>query len=228
MQVAALVTRLAALAARTAGRAGPLVNAAPFRIVGPRAGAIDPRYEEPAPNPSPFAEKAPTFVRLEDARRGMLKPDATLLWEVGDVAQIAVMIEYDRTRRATKQLHRLSRYDWFLAEGWRESRYATLLNEPIVLVVCADERQLRPFVQAADRVLTAWSSDRAEDVRAHSYHPGREQVGFTTRERLLAGNGDLLQVPQAPPAERHGADQDCKPWHCTLELDRIGLSAPEG
>jgi Replication-relaxation len=225
VQVTALVTRLAALAARAAGCGGPLVDAAPFRMVGPRAGAIDPRYEEPAADPSEFGAHRPTYVRLERATRGVLKPDATLLWEVDGTARVAVMIEYDRTRRATKQLRRLRRYDWFLAEGWRASRYATLDGEPIVLVVCADERQLRPFARAADAELTAWVRDDASSLRAFSTHPGREQVGFTTRERLLTGNWDLLLVPPTPPSERDGSDREAKPIAFTLELDRIGLPA---
>ncbi len=222
VQVAALVTQLAAHDARATGRQGPLVDVATFRIAGPRSGAIDPRYEEPALNPSRYAADAPT-VRLEAATRGLLKPDATLLWESDEVLQIAVMIEYDRTRRATKQVQRLARYDWFLAEGWRESRYAALRHEPIVLVVCADERQLKPFVFAADRALTAWTRNDANQLRAFSFHPGREQVGFTTRDRLMSGNWDLLQVPREPPSERHGPDQECKAWHFTLELDKIGM-----
>lgn len=138
------------------------------------------------------------------------------------------MIEYDRTRRATKQLDRLRRYDWFLAEGWRESRYATLPHEPIVLVVCASERQLEPFVRAADGALTAWSGNDAQARRAYGFHPGREQVGFTTRDRLLAGDGELLQVPPTPPTERHGRDRACAPIGYTLELDRIGLPEEDG
>jgi hypothetical protein len=222
-RVVALVTRLAALAARAAGREGPLVDAAPFRLIGPRGGAIDPRDEEPAPNPSAFAQRKPTFVRLERATPGVLMPDATLLWEIDGAAQVAVMIEYDRTRRATKQLRRLRRYDWFLAEGWRASRYATLPTEPVVLVVCADERQLRPFAHAADTELRAWVRDDASSLRDDSPHPGRDQVGFTTRERLLTGNWNVLQVPPMPPSERDGSDRDARPIAFTLELDRIGL-----
>jgi len=225
VQVSALVAQLAALAARAAGCSGPLIDAAPFRIVGPRGGAIDPRYETAAPNPSKYADDAPTFVRLEAAVRGILKPDATLLWGPLDAPQVAVLIEYDRTRRATKQLDRLRRYDWFLAEGWRESRYAALPTEPIVLVVTASERQLEPFVRAADGALTAWSSNDSPGHRAHAFHPGREQVGFTTRDRLLAGDGELLQVPPTPPSERHGRDRACAPAGYTLELDRIGVTA---
>lgn len=190
VQVAALVTRLAALAARAWRREGALIDAAPFRLVGPRAGTIDPRYEKAAPERSERAAQWP-IAHLGRANPGVLKPDATLIWEVDGYARLAVMIEYDRTRRATKQLRRLRHYDWFISEGWPHSRYSTLFGEPILLVVCADERQLQPFVQAADAELTAWLHEGVGSQREDSRHPGREQVGFTTRERLTTGNWEL-------------------------------------
>jgi hypothetical protein len=219
IQVAALVTRLAALAARTWGREGPLIDAAPFRLVGPRAGTIDPRYEERAPERS---ERAATWPLAHDvAAPGVLKPDATLVWEAEGVARLAVMVEFDRTRRATKQLRRLRRYDWFISEGWTQSRYATLLSEPVLLVVCADERQLQPFAQAADTHLNAWLHDRLGATRDDAPHPGREQIGFTTRERLMTGNWQLLQVTPAPQPDWDRSKRRTGVWF-TFDLTRVG------
>jgi len=219
VQVAALVTRLAALAAHGAGRDGPLIDAAPFRLVGPRGGTIDPRYERRALERS---ERAATWPLAHDvAAPGVLKPDATLVWEAEGVAQLAVMIEYDRTRRATKQLRRLRRYDWFISEGWTQGRYATLLSEPILLVVCANERQLQPFVRAADAELTAWLHDRLGATREDARHPGREQIGFTTRERLMTGNWKLLQLDPQPRPEWDRAKRRTGVWFA-FDLTRVG------
>lgn len=155
VQVAGLVTTLAARAARAAGREGPLIDAAPFRMLGPHAGTIDPRRETRADEASAASDLGEQQVYAEDSAPGILKPDATLLGAMEDGDRTAVMLEYDRTRRASKQLGRLRRYDHFLTAGWRCSRYSALDVEPAMLVVCSDERQLPTFVRAADRELTA-------------------------------------------------------------------------
>ncbi len=204
VQVAALVTRLALLAARKWGRSGPLIDAAPFELLGPRAGAIDPEAEQCPSGASAASDLGERVVHHERAIPGLLKPDATLLGITRDGDRMAVMIEYDRTRRASKQLTRLRHYDYFLTAGWRESRYATLDIEPALLLVCADARQIPSFVRVADTELTAWSGMRDAD-RMRSEHTGREQVGITSRAQLLAGDWQLVQVPHLPPALRRTA-----------------------
>jgi len=201
VQVAGLVTTVAARAARAAGREGPLIDAAPFRMLGPRSGTVDPRREMRAADASLASDLGERRVRVELSVPGVLRPDATLLGVTDHGERTAVMVEYDRTRRASKQLTRLRRYDHLLTEGWRRSRYAALDVEPAVLVVCSDERQLPTFVGAADRELTAWIGG-PHCSRRSGEHTGREQIGFTTRDRLLAGDDRILQVPSLPPPER--------------------------
>jgi len=227
VQVAGLVTALAARAARAAGREGPLIDAAPFRMLGPRSGAVDPRREVRADDASAASDLGERCVHHEASAPGVLKPDATLVGVTAGGERTAVMLEYDRTRRASKQLTRLRRYDHFLTAGWRESRYATLDVEPALLVVCSDERQLPTFVRAADHELTAWIG-RPQSDRSNGEHVGREQVGFTTRERLLAGDSRLLQVPFLPPPIRRGrstGDLAAVPRETSLSLDVLFVAA---
>jgi hypothetical protein len=101
---------------------------------------------------------------------GVLKPDATPIGVDAAGNRTAVMIEFDRTQRPSKQLERLRRYDCFLNVGWRESRYAVLDIEPAVLIVCDDERLVEPFARAADGYLTA---SLASDVTAESWDGSR-------------------------------------------------------
>jgi len=227
VQVAGLVTALAARAARAAGREGRLIDAAPFRMLGPRSGAVDPRREARADDASAASDLGERLVHPEASTAGVLKPDATLVGITDGGERTAVMLEYDRTRRASKQLTRLRRYDHFLTAGWRESRYAALDVEPALLVVCSDERQLPTFVRAADHELTAWVGG-PQVGRRSGEHTGREQVGFTTRGRLLAGDSRLLQVPLAPPPIRCGGstgDPAAVQRETSLSLDALFVAA---
>ncbi len=221
------MTALAARAAWAAGREGPLIDAAPFQMLGPRSGAVDPRREVRADDASAASDLGERHVHPEASTPGVLKPDATLVGVTDRGERTAVMLEYDRTRRASKQLTRLRRYDHFLTAGWRQSRYATLDVEPALVVVCADERQLPTFVRAADAELTAWIGGPHAGQR-NGEHIEREQVGFTTRDRLLAGDGRLLQVPLLPPPVRRGgsaAAVAAVPRETSLPLDALFVAA---
>jgi hypothetical protein len=200
VQVSALVTTIAARAAGFVGRRGPLIDAAPFELLGPRSGTVDPRVERAAPNASEASALGVREVRLGTAYPGVLKPDATLVGTDVGGNRTAVMLEFDRTRRPSKQLERLRRYDWFLTVGWRESRYAVLDVEPAVLIVCDDAAAVERFAVAADPHLGAFAGGDAVE------RPGREQVAFTSRSGLIEGNGTIAQVAE------HGRERPGVRW----------------
>jgi Replication-relaxation len=191
VQVAALMAQIAARAAEFVGRSGPLIDAVPFELLGPRSGTIDPRVERRASDASAASDLAGRRVRLGRAHPGVLKPDATMIGVDRHGNRTAVMFELDRTRRPSKQAERLQRYDWFLTVGWRESRYARLDIEPAVLVVCAAREQVRPFASSVAPSLRASialvSGERIE-------FPGREQIGFTSAQGLHEGERSIVQV----------------------------------
>jgi hypothetical protein len=218
VQVSALMASIAARAAVLAGRTGPLIDAAPFTLLGPRAGTMDPRVEQRAADASAASELGDRRVQLGIAHPGVLKPDATLVGTDVGGNRTAVMIEFDRTRRPSKQLERLRRYDWFLASGWRQSRYANLDIEPAVLIVCDEERQVGPFVRAAEAQLTALVAGTGTVDFV-----GREQVGFTSWARVLEADDAVDQVLARRPGDdraRAGVRRG------RLSLDRLFL--PEG
>ncbi|MFY9580130.1 MAG: replication-relaxation family protein [Gaiellaceae bacterium] len=103
VQVAALMAQIAARAAAFVGRTGPLIDAAPFTLLGPRSGTIDPRVEKRAPDASPASDLAGRRVHLGTARPGVLKPEATMIGVDVHGNRTAVMFEFDRTRRPSKQ-----------------------------------------------------------------------------------------------------------------------------
>lgn len=198
VQVAALMAQIAARAAAFVGKTGPLIDAAPFELLGPRAGTIDPRVEKRAPDASPASDLAGRRVHLGRAHPGVIKPDATMIGVDACGNRTAVMFEFDRTRRPSKQVERLQRYDWFLTVGWRESRYARLDIEPAVLVVCGQESQIRAFARAAHPHLAAWLGSHL-DPSVTSQFVGREQIAFTAHRRLTRGDERILQL-RAPAA----------------------------
>lgn len=105
------------------------------------------------------------------------------------------MFEFDRTRRPSKQVERLQRYDWFLTVGWREGRYACLDIEPAVLFICTDDVPPQAWAAVPDSTLSAGLSGGAQpDTTAF---PGREQVGFTSAESLRSGVDRLVQATPA-------------------------------
>jgi hypothetical protein len=196
VQVAALMAHIAARAAEFVDRGGPLIDAAPFELLGPRAGTIDPRRERRPPDASAASDLAGRRVRLGRAHPGVLKPDATMIGVDRHGNRTAVMFEFDRTRRPSKQAERLQRYDWFLTVGWRESRYACLDIEPAILWVSVDETNVSGLASVVHTQMAAHLVDPRADFDCE--YPGREQVAVTSRNRLSAADERVLQVSRKP------------------------------
>jgi hypothetical protein len=198
LELNALLCELAARAATNAGTSGPLWHAAPFQILGPRAGRIDPEHDARPPD-AHSANQLPDghIIRPATSRPGVLEPDATLTGQHHATGEpIAILIEYDRTRRASKLTSKLARYDHFLTDGWRHTRYARQPDEPAVLFITATDTHLPNAINEADRQLTAAIAPAGRPDQAR--YPGREELAFTTRQRLLAGDETLTQVIAQP------------------------------
>jgi len=201
LELNALLCELAARAAAHRGRAGALLHAAPFTIQGPRSGAIDPDHEERPLDAHPSNELPDgDVVRPGLSHRGPLEPDATLIGKHHQTGElISVLIEYDRTRRATKLTSKFARYDYFLADGWRRTRFATQPDEPAVLFVTSTEQHLPNALREADRQLTAATGPPDDPTRMR--YAGREELALTSRARLLAGDDTIFQVSPRPAVE---------------------------
>jgi hypothetical protein len=200
LELNALLCEIAARAAAHVGQDRLLWRAAPFRIQGPRSGRVDPDQEARPTDADPRSELPPgTFVDPGSSVAGVIEPDATLTGTHAVSGEpIALLIEYDRTRRATKLTRKLARYDNFLARGWRRTRHATMPDEPGVLFVTRDEQHVGNVLREADRHLTASIVHHGERTRRH--FPGREEIAVTSRGRLLDGDDTIIQVTPDPAA----------------------------
>jgi hypothetical protein len=183
--------------------AGPLADRLPFEWQGPDLGRVPADGGPVAPLGAAARLPEGHFIAVANSIPGVLEPDATLLGHhAASGLPVAVMLEYDRTRRPAKQRDRWRRYDRFLAETWRDSRFADHHGAPIVLYLVADTKQIPAFIKEADKHLTAWIGPRVGTPQQGVY-PGRDLVLFTSRERLLAGDWTVDCVP-AQPADVRG------------------------
>lgn len=194
LELNALLCELAARAAAARDRIGPLLHAAPFTIHGPNTGRLDPDQEARPLDAHSTNELPPGhLIHPGLSHAGLLEPDATLLGRHHATGQpIAVLIEYDRTRRATKLTGKLARYDHFLTDGWRRTRYARHPDEPAVLFITRTDEHLPNVLREADRQLTAHAGPDSDPTRTR--YPGREELAFTSRRRLLEGDETILQT----------------------------------
>jgi hypothetical protein len=166
--------------------------------------------------------KLPPGTRLYpcQSRSGYLEPDGTLIRGSGE-SRVAVLIEYDCTDRPHKQIDRLRRYDSWLLEGWRETHFAARSRPPTVMFITSRERPLRCLIETADRVLSAWYGPRNAGAREGT-HPAREQILFTSRDRIRDWTMD--RTPALPAVPREEPDV-CTPRSLVYELPSL-LSGP--
>ena len=251
LQLSAVILRIAIEAG--ASPTDGILDTMPFTWKGPRSGRIawsGPRggkevhhehdldeYDEldwSAPDELDFdrdekierspAAQLPPGTRLwpRKSRSGYLEPDATLIAE-SEEDRFAVLIEYDRTDRPHKQIDRLRRYDWWLLEGWRQTHFATHSMAPVVIFLTSRERPLRRLVQTAHRTLSAWYGRDHAGPR-EGVHPAREQILFTSRDRIRSRDWTMDRTPGLPPAlrEEPGA---CTPRPLVYDLP-AALSRP--
>jgi hypothetical protein len=221
LQINALVLDIAR---RAHAGDGPLLDAMPFSWHGPRRGEIDPREEQPSQGDCEWRSSLPPVFYEAGSREGVLKPDATLILGGAEPCQ-AVLIEFDRTARPHKQLDRLRRYDWFLAGGWIDGRFAGHPIAPAVVLVTLRESTLTALVRAADETLLASRGGSVQDPLQDEYR-GRERIVFTTRERLLSGDWRMLRVPRFPPVVRgHDRRERVPAREVTMDLPALSAAA---
>lgn len=182
-----------------------LASRLPIQWTGPETGRIDPNDHTHRPGvPGAAALPEGHTVRPGSSRHGILEPDATLIGTHATTGRpTAVLFEYDRTRRPNKQTDRWRRYDHFLTDGWRSTRYATHGSEPALVYILAADSLLPTFLREADKHLTGWTGPHGAAAEEGTY-PGRDQIAFTSRQRLDAGNWAMEQVPPLPPDVRGG------------------------
>jgi len=216
LELAALIVRIAldVVGDPSAG----LLDSMPLQWRGPRSGRIErtggARFER-----SEVANLPPgTLLHPENSRGGRLTPDATLIGGAPG-NQFAVLIEYDRSKRAHKRVGCLRRYDGWLLDGWRQTQFAAHAMTPAVFFLTAYEELVGPLIQTADRVLSAWHG-REDGGPGEGVHPARDQIAFTSRERIRSGDWTMQRAPSLPPILREQPDV-CSPRSLVYDLPAL-------
>jgi hypothetical protein len=216
LQLAALVIHIAQEATRE--RTGALMDRMPFTWKGPRTGRVEAVSHGPVERSPAAVLPAGTALYHARSRRGYLEPDATLIG--GSCEDLwAVLIEYDRTDRPHKQIDRLRRYDHWMLDGWRHSRFASHAIPPSVIFLTSRERPLRRLIETADNTFSAWYG-RDDAGPREGTHPARERVVFTSREHVLAGDWAVLRTPSLPPELRKQPGV-CSPHSVVYDLPSL-------
>jgi hypothetical protein len=134
-------------------------------------------------------------------------PDATItLFSHASGSELDLLVELDRTRRPTKNLDKLRRYDAFLV-AWcgMTDRYRHSAELPLVIFVCPGAGEAMSLMRAADCEVTglhAQPGTRPDTWRA----PGRERMLFAAEEDVHHGAARAWMLPRVSPAERESSD----------------------
>ncbi len=189
--------RIADRAAEEAGcRRVPYLECLPCTWQGDRTSVVLPTREK-RPDDADPASELPVSALLEPGGsvEGIVDPDAQLTGIDLNGDPGSLLIEFDRTGRASKLASKFERYDWLLNDGWRRTRFARFPDPPAVLFITKNEAQVRHIVEHAHHALTAHT--RFDDGAPTEY-PSRNQVGFTSVERIAGGDHRLSLVPRTP------------------------------
>jgi Replication-relaxation len=183
--------------------------------IGPDHGRID--------VPTKYVDRRFKQVELEDAHHAMtdytrprdlrlsrfapLVPDATVTLDSDAIdSELDLLIELDRTRRPTKNIDKLHRYDAFLTGWWSlTDRYGHLPQPPVLIFVCPDEDQAISLMRTADREVTGRHARPGAAVETWS-SPGRERMLFVAEPDVHDSLGRAWALPRRALSERDSED----------------------
>lgn len=134
-----------------------------------------------------------------------VKPDLRVELDLSMSSQsrrVDLLIEMDRTGRASSNADKFKRYDAML-NGWALStaRYRALGEAPVAVFVVQDDDKARQFLALADRLMTGriatWGNDEATWP-----HYGRKRLFVVAERDVHMGTLRALRLPEHPPALR--------------------------
>jgi hypothetical protein len=179
----------------------PLHDRIPFQWSCRSAHVALRRREPPATMSAAAAAALRATTNRARSLPGHLEPDAVLRGRDADGRRLTVLVEYDRTRQPSTQIDRLRRYDRFLLDGWANSPLADDDEPPVILYVSSTDDARDALAHAADRALSASTSPTTPSGR--TIYPGRSNVLFTTRTRLLERDWTVRHLTPEPTAGDH-------------------------
>ncbi len=111
---------------------------------------------------------------------------------------LALFVEYDRTRRVDKNYDKFRRYEALLAGWWKHALPAET-QRPAVVFICQDNEHRERFLAAADWQLTAHQT-RWADLNPEREYPVRDRFVFALEPDIRDGRAEGVRLPRQPPA----------------------------
>jgi len=111
---------------------------------------------------------------------------------------LALFVEYDRTRRVDKNYDKFRRYEALLAGWWKHALPAET-QRPAVVFICQDNEHRERFLAAADWQLTAHQT-RWADLNPEREYPVRDRFVFALEHDIHDGRAEAVRLPRQPPA----------------------------
>jgi hypothetical protein len=136
---------------------------------------------------------------------GVVEPDA-IVHMTGHVAgqrrSLSMLLEVDRTDRASYNTEKLVAYDHFLAGWCRQTR--TFANaRPLVVFVARSPRAALGLLARAHDVMRVGFAPSGHDRRTYQFH-GRTHTAFTCIDWILGGHAYALRMAPVPPDTQNG------------------------
>jgi Replication-relaxation len=128
-----------------------------------------------------------------------LVPDATVELRNPETGrELDLLIEFDRTGRAAKNIDKLLRGDALICAWWRlVPRWRALNQPPVLIFVCPSNHHLHALMRAADRVVTGRLATPGTPTATWPY-PGRKRLRFCVAAELLNGSPRARRLPDQP------------------------------
>ncbi|MDQ3678215.1 MAG: type IV secretory system conjugative DNA transfer family protein [Actinomycetota bacterium] len=140
------------------------------------------------------------------AAPGVVEPDVTVQMTghvAGQRRSLSMLLEIDRTDRASYNTEKLIAYDHFLA-GWCVRTRAFARARPLVVFVARSPRSALRLLARASDVMTVGVGISGHDRQTYQYY-GRTHTAFTCIDWILGGQAYALRMAPMPPERRDDA-----------------------
>ncbi len=156
-----------------------------------------------------------------------VRPDLTVELDLsiqGKQRRVDLLIELDRSGRASSNYEKFRRYD-ALINGWALSlsRYKALGEPPVAVFVVEDDEKARQLLEAADTLVTG-RIGKYGVAESQWPHYGRRRMFVVAERDVHQGTLRAQRLPEHPPALRkalHGRGAD------RLEPEQLPSLLPE-
>jgi hypothetical protein len=134
-----------------------------------------------------------------------VKPDLAVELDLslgGESRRVELLVELDRSRRASSNVEKFRRYDALL-NGWAMSlrRYKQLGEPPVVVFVVEDEEKALQFLRAADQEMTG-RIGKYGVAEASWPHVGRQRLFVVAERDVHQSTLRAQRLPEYPPEVR--------------------------